>query len=85
MLLEIGKTLVVLEYFVLLPGMGGNLRADSTSEMRSCTTEFEVLENAWIVHVGRLVVTRTKMLGGTTGKRQISLRGVLIWIWCLQV
>lgn len=67
MLLKIGKALVLLIFFVLLSGIGGGLRVDSTSEMRSCTTEFEVLENAWIVHIGRLVVLRTKMLGGTTG------------------
>jgi hypothetical protein len=53
--------------------------------MRSCTIEFDVLENAWILHVGRLVVTLTKMLGGTTGKRQISLGAVLIGVGGLQV
>ena len=55
-----------------------DLRVDRTLEMRSCTTEFDTFENAWIVHVGRPVVMRAKMLGGTTGKPQISLGTTLI-------
>jgi hypothetical protein len=77
MLLEIGKTLVVLTIRYVTRGYI-DIRVDSTLEMWSCTTEFEALENAWIVHVGRSVVMRTKILGGTTAKRQISLEVVLI-------